>query len=372
MLFRSYANIANISNVSYSVNVANVSGIGNIATLNLDGNASNILYGNGVFGPDLGPQDVANANYANFAGNAYSVDGGNVVGNVGNAIFAYDAGNANIANIAYSVSGANVSGEVANANYATYSGTAYSVSGANVSGEVANANYATYSGNANIANVAYSVDGANVNGEVANANYSTYSNYAYFSNVAYNVDGANVNGEVANANYANVAGTAYSVDVGNVSGIGNIATINLDGNISNFLDGSGNWQTFNNIGNANYANFAGNAYSIDGANVSGEVANANYASYAGDVINAVQSNITSVGTLSDLSVNGNIITGNGIANSVTFITSNEGSNLTTVLGDFTFNSLRIDNKDDANIAIDNTTKDGFVLPWDAKIGRAHV
>ena len=38
-----YANIAN------SVAVANVTGIGNIATINKDGNSSNVLYGNGVF-----------------------------------------------------------------------------------------------------------------------------------------------------------------------------------------------------------------------------------------------------------------------------------------------------------------------------------
>lgn len=41
--------VANISNIAYSVAVANVVGIGNIATINKDGNASNILYGNGVF-----------------------------------------------------------------------------------------------------------------------------------------------------------------------------------------------------------------------------------------------------------------------------------------------------------------------------------
>jgi hypothetical protein len=39
----SYATTAN------SVAVANVSGIGNISTVNLDGNSSNILYGNGSF-----------------------------------------------------------------------------------------------------------------------------------------------------------------------------------------------------------------------------------------------------------------------------------------------------------------------------------
>lgn len=77
---------------------------GNIININLDGSSSNVLYGNGVFAPASGSGNVANANYANFAGTAYSV------------------------------SGANVSGAVANATYANTSGTANSVAVANVSG----------------------------------------------------------------------------------------------------------------------------------------------------------------------------------------------------------------------------------------------
>ena len=49
-------------------------------------------------------------------------------------------------------------------------------------------------------------------------------------------------GTVANvlsANYANYAGEAFSVDVGNVVGLGNIAIINIDGNSSNALYGNG-------------------------------------------------------------------------------------------------------------------------------------
>jgi hypothetical protein len=57
---------ANIANIAYSVDAANVSGLGNIATINLDGNVSNLLTGNGTFVAI--PTDVANANYANFAG----------------------------------------------------------------------------------------------------------------------------------------------------------------------------------------------------------------------------------------------------------------------------------------------------------------
>ena len=57
---------ANIANTAYSVSAANVSGLGNIATINLDGNASNLLNGAGSFVAI--PTNVANANYANFAG----------------------------------------------------------------------------------------------------------------------------------------------------------------------------------------------------------------------------------------------------------------------------------------------------------------
>ncbi len=49
-----YANVAgtaNVANIAYSVNVSNVANIGNIATINLDGNASNALRGDGSFGP---------------------------------------------------------------------------------------------------------------------------------------------------------------------------------------------------------------------------------------------------------------------------------------------------------------------------------
>lgn len=196
------ANSATIAASANSVTLANVSGAGNIASINLDGSTSNVLYGNGIFAP-VATGNVANANYANFAGNAFSVDGGNVVGAVANATFALDAGNANIANIAYSVDGANVSGAVANATFALDAG------------------------NANIANIAYNVDAANV------------------------------------------------------SGLGNIATINLDGNASNLLDGTGNFVAIpTSTANANYANFAGNAFSVDGGNVVGAVANATYAANA--------------------------------------------------------------------------------------------
>jgi hypothetical protein len=112
------------------------------------------------------------------------------------------------------------------------------------------------------------VVGANVTGEVT------------FAATANAVAGANVSGEVGFAAVAN------SVAIANVSGAGNIATVNLDGNTANYLDGTGSW---------------------------GPVT-ATSATTAGTVTTNAQPNITSLGTLVDLDVTGNISGGNINAN----------------------------------------------------------
>lgn len=81
---------ANTADVANSVSVANVVGIGNIATINKDGNASNILYGNGVFAG--APVTYSNSNVATYlptyTGNLIpgnlTVSGKTVLGNVSN------------------------------------------------------------------------------------------------------------------------------------------------------------------------------------------------------------------------------------------------------------------------------------------------
>ena len=45
---------ANVANTAFAIAAANVSGLGNIATINLTGSNSNVLYGNGVFAPASG------------------------------------------------------------------------------------------------------------------------------------------------------------------------------------------------------------------------------------------------------------------------------------------------------------------------------
>ena len=201
------ATYADTAGVAYSVDVANVVGIGNIAVLNLDGNASNILYGNGVFGPDTGPQDVANANYANFAGTAYSVDGANVSGEVANANYATYAGNATYADTA---------------NYATFSGNATYAD---------TANYATFAGNATYADtagVAYSVDVANVVGigNIAVLNLDGNASNILYGNGVFGPDTGPQ--DVANANYANFAGDVVNSTQSNITSVGNLINLRVE------------------------------------------------------------------------------------------------------------------------------------------------
>ena len=285
---------------------------------NSTGGAINVTGGYGAIGG--GDVTLAGGSSAEQGGNFYIQGGvsgngvpkyGNVQVSSGASSWKFDnGGNLTLPANTFAINYANgtqvpLGGAVANANYANFAGTAFSVSGSNVSGQVANANYATYSGTAGTAN---SVAGANVSGTVANATYATNAG------TAYSVSGANVSGEVANANfasYANIAASANSVAVANVSGIGNIATINLDGNVSNLLTGNGTFVAIPTVS-----------------------ANANYANFAGQVVDATQSNITQVGTLANLNVSGTTSTPN-IAN-VSFIkapaVANAGINLQPYTG----------------------------------------
>ena len=149
--------------------------------------------------------------------------------------------------------------------------------------------------------------GANVSGEVT------------FAATANAVAGANVSGFVANANVAN---TAWSVDAANVSGLGNIAVVNLDGNVANLITGTG---TFVAIPTFSLTGDAGNLSNIAGGNVVGTVSTA---STAGTVTTNAQGNITSVGTLSALAVTGNVSSGNFTLDTAGILAFGLGSHLT--------------------------------------------
>jgi hypothetical protein len=214
-------------------------------------------------------------------------------------------------------------------------------------------------GNANT--VVFSTAGANIAGyinatgnlTVANANLGGLATATHFSgdgsNLS-NIAGSNVTGQVGNAL---VAGTVYTAAQPNITSLGTLANLSVSGTTNlgavgnvtitggsaNYVlatDGTGNlsWVdagsqgvagsntqvqfndggsfgasanfTFNTSTNTLTAtNFAGNGSglsNIAGANVDGQVANA---LVAGTVFTAAQPNITSVGTLTGLTVNGN-------------------------------------------------------------------
>ncbi len=365
-----------ISNVPYA-NVTGTPTLGNISTIDIDGSASNVLYGNGVFAAAASPAltgdgyQIANLTGANvsgevsFAATANAVAGANVSGEVTNAATANAVAGANVSGevgfsaVSNSVAGANVSGEV------TFAATANAVAYANVSGTPTLGNISTIDIDGAAGNVLYgngvfaaapgggsygdsnvvtllnafgsntitttglitgdggglsNIAGANVTGtintavlaqEVINSAQPNIGSVGTLSALNVNntivsvgltantgditvtagvfagdggsisnVVGANVSGEVGFAAVAN------SVAIANVSGAGNIATVNLDGNTANYLDGTGSW---------------------------GPVT-ATSATTAGTVTTAAQPNITSLGTLVDLTVTGNIAGANINAN----------------------------------------------------------
>jgi hypothetical protein len=142
------------------------------------------------------------------------------------------------------------------------------------------------------------------------------------NNFAANTITANLSGN------ATTAGTVVTNAQPNITSVGTLTSLSVSSNIS-----SGNA----NLGNAVTANFfigsGSNLSNIQAGNITGTVANAQYANDAGNAQNAVsathaatsntvvdssQPNITSVGTLTSLSVTGNINSGNAtLGNSAT-------------------------------------------------------
>ena len=149
----------------------------------------------------------------------------------------------------------------------------------------------------------------------SNLGNSTTANYFIGSgNNLSNIQGANVTGAVAYAT------TANSVAVANVSGIGNIATINLDGNVSNLLTGNGTYVAIPivpTVGNIATINLDGNVSNVLlgngswGVVVTGPIAGGNTEIIFNDEDTANGSaNLTFDKTTSVLTVTGNVSVSN--------------------------------------------------------------
>ena len=205
------------------------------------------------------------------------------------------------------INGANVS-EVANANYASYAGDVVNSAQGNIT-SVGTLTALSVSGNANVGNIgtAQVLASANITAPQLISNITTGTAPLVVTSTT----------QVANLNAA-TAGTVTTAAQPNITSVGTLSSLAVTGNANA------------NIVNANY--FYG-----DGSNITGIVAS--NATVANTVVDNAQPNITSVGTLTSLSVTGNVTAGNVYANSsiigAAYFTG-DGSNLTGVIADQIF------------------------------------
>ena len=185
----------------------------------------------------------------------------------------------------------------------------------------------TVSANANVANLT-------ANGIV---NFTSTSNVSLGAVANLKITGGTANYVLQTDGTGNLSWVAQSGGGGGTPGgtntqiqfndggtFGGNANLTFDKTTS-VLTVTGNISALNaNLGNlvvSNYFSGSGNLLSnIQAGNITGTVANANYAAYAGNITVAAQANITSLGTLSSLTVTGNVTAGN--ANLGNLTTSN--------------------------------------------------
>jgi len=180
-----------LSNIAYA-NITGTPSLGNISSVNLDGNSANVLRGDGTFSAD------ANSSYGDsnvvtllgsFGSNTVDTTGNISAGNL------ISTGEANVYSLYVSAGGANIQSSVI------------------INGDITSVEYI-----------------------FANANVSTNNNFIALGDVfAVN---ANVSGQ-----FIGDGGGISNIALANVSGAGNIAAVNLDGNSANVLTGAGTFTT---------------------------------------------------------------------------------------------------------------------------------
>ena len=332
----------------------NITSVGTLSSLILSGN----LNTNSDLITNAGNITIAGGS-GTFIGNGNgltNIPGANITGAVPTATLATFATTAN------AVAGANVSGEV------TFAATANAVAGANVSGAVAFATTANAVAGANVSGVVTSATSAttastvttaaqpnitsvgtlsslSVTGSVSAGNVSgtggvfTYvsgdganltaitgqnvSGEVDFAQVANSVAGANVSGTVSSATTATTSGTVTTAAQPSITSLGTLSALGVNGIITASAV----------VANTGlFTGDGGGLSNVAAANISGTVANATYATSAGssalalDITGASQPNVTSVGTLTNLTVSGNITNQTHIIKDVTTVTAT-GTNL---------------------------------------------
>jgi hypothetical protein len=320
------ANVGNLG-VAGNANVgANLGVAGNISTLGIL--TDNIYYANGTRW-DL--QEAAGSNTQiqynmgnNFAASANFTfnDATNVLTVTGNV----NASNANLGNVATAnflggtlttAAQPNITsvGSLSNLTIAAngninMSGAGATLTGANLVSASFLTGTLTTAAQPNITSVG-NLTSLDVTGNVTagNANLGNLATANFFSgngSLLTAINGANVTGQVGNAL---VAGTVYTAAQPNITSVGNLTSLVVTGNAS-----AGNLSTAGNIdaaaGNISGNLTVGNTITL-GNGTGGNIAGANVITanlFVGTLANAAQPNITSIGTLSNLTIaaNGNI------------------------------------------------------------------
>jgi hypothetical protein len=388
------ANVANYAGNITVAAQPNITSVGTLTTLSVSGNVTaNYYIGNGSLLTGIGNANYApTANFANYAGNVTVSSQPNIT-SVGTLTTLSVAGNASVGNLLATavvsnlIPNSNVTYNLGNStnrwNDLYLSGNSVFLGDVTLSAD-GNGLYINGGTGNIISNNLSNIPGANVIGQVSNAlvsgtvysptqpNITTVGTLISLA-VTGNVTSGNVvGGNLVSANYLNGILTTSSSSQPNIHSVGNLGFLNVDTNLpgangnitfngsmsgigsqsdisitgeltahqitAELLSGSlttnaqpnitsvGTLTGLTSSGNITATNFIGNFV----GNLTGNISNANFASYAGNVTVASQPNITNVGTLTSLAVNGNIVAANITANTGRF--AGNGSGLTQLTG----------------------------------------
>jgi hypothetical protein len=271
----------------------NITSVGTLTSLTASGNITTT--GN-----------VTGTHYGSAIG-LTSIPGANVTGTVANATYSVTAGTATTATTAVTAATVTTAAQPNITSVGTLTGLTIATGGSIAGGNLVSATFVTgtltTAAQPNITSVG-TLTALNANGTVTAVAFT--ANTGVFTGNGSgltNINGANVTGTIANATYATTAGsatTAGTVTTGaqpNITSVGTLTALGVNGNISAV-----------NI-TATIGVFTGNGSgltSITGANVTGTVPNATFATTSGTVTTAAQPNITSLGTLTSITSSGNI------------------------------------------------------------------
>ena len=318
----------------------NITSVGTLTSLAVTGNitASNVYANSGTVGATtlIGTLNANSNSQPNITTigtlSTLTVTGNSNLGNVATAnIFSGDGGLLTNVSVAAGTSIINGTSNVAvslNSNVST------SVAG--------NANVFVVTGTGANSNGYFTVSGNITSGNANLGNAATASYFIGSGNNLSNIQASNITGSIANATYATNAGSATTATSAttaatvttnaqpNITSVGTLTTLDVNGTVTAVAF------------TANTGVFTGNGNGLTnlvGANVTGTVANATYsvsagsATTAGTVTTNAQPNITSTGTLTSLTVSGNVTSGNVYANTGTIgaqYLSGDGSNITNI------------------------------------------